>query len=252
MQDRYVFLEKPLVVPPYLTLAVVLLPMIGMFANDRHRPVKLFSEHDAYQRMRHCHHGQRKNEIGAVFDFIIQAICAPDKEANVLAAWHPGFQPLGQLRCRHRFAAFVQDHFYTVGRDCRKNSIALGRASAGNLGGTGTLAVGRTDLDQQQGRFPRHAPGIVLKPAGDPGGRFVPDSNDEQLHGRDDSPSRSAGGGTACAVGNGSARGLPPGRLTAPQLFKIVIASNRGLHDVNDNGAEIHEHPFTGVFPLHA
>src|SRR5258706_9218197 len=33
--------------------------------------------------------------------------------------------------------------------------------------------------------------------------------------------------------------------LAAPELFQVVVAAHRGMHDVDDDVAEVHQHPFT-------
>ena len=37
-----------------------------------------------------------------------------------------------------------------------------------------------------------------------------------------------------------------------PQLFEVVVAADRGQHDVHDDIAGIDQHPFPGVFAFHA
>jgi hypothetical protein len=36
-----------------------------------------------------------------------------------------------------------------------------------------------------------------------------------------------------------------------PELFQVVVLAHGGLHDVNDDVAEVNQHPFTGVFTFH-
>src|SRR5262245_59611009 len=40
--------------------------------------------------------------------------------------------------------------------------------------------------------------------------------------------------------------------LAAPDLFQVVEAAHRGMHDVHHHVAEVDEHPFAGLRALHA
>ena len=81
-------------------------------------------------------------------------------------------------------------------------------------------------------------------PAVDPGRHPVPERDDAQLQGRT--------GVSRLRRSVTPPRAAARGAAGFPQLFEVVVRTNRRLHDVDDDVAAIDQHPFAGLLAFDA
>ena len=91
-------------------------------------------------------------------------------------------------------------------------------------------AAGRADLNEPEAEGPRQAPGVVLNGGVYPGRQALADREQMELH---------------------ALKRFGASRLDAPELFQLIIGAGLGLHDMDDNIAEVNQRPFPLVFALH-